>query len=55
MNALGFAATQGIGGTIQREVVQSYPLKNAESVPKLLKKPFAHLELMGAYLELVKP
>ena len=55
MNALGFAATQGIGGPIQREVVQSYSLENAESVPKLLKKPFTHLELIGAYLELVKP
>ena len=48
MNALGFPAAEGIGGPIQREVVQSYSLENAESVPKLLKKPFAHLELVGA-------
>ena len=48
MNALRFAAAEGIGGPIECEVVQPYALEYAESVPKLLKKPFAHLEFISA-------
>ena len=55
MNPLGFAPAQGVGGPIERQVVQSDALQNVESVAQLLKQAFTDLQLVGIEFQRVKP